>query len=111
MPGLLRTIAIVGGGFCGTVVAANLLRRPPPGPTRLVLIERGGAVGRGVAYADRGFPYLLNVPASRMSASSDAPNEFLEFVQRRIPGASGEDFMPRALYGEYLQELDRKSVV
>ena len=34
-----------------------------------MLIERGGAVGRGVAYADRGFPYLLNVPASRMSAN------------------------------------------
>ncbi len=105
MPGLLRTIVIVGGGFCGTIVAANLLRRPPPGPTRVVMIERGGAVGRGVAYADRGFPYLLNVPASRMSATSEAPNEFLEFVQRCIPGAGGEDFLPRALYGEYLQEL------
>jgi uncharacterized NAD(P)/FAD-binding protein YdhS len=102
---LVRTILIVGGGFCGTVLAANLLRRPPPGPTRLVLIERDGAVGRGVAYADRGFPYLLNVPASRMSANTAAPNEFLEFVQRRIPNASGEDFMPRALYGEYLQEF------
>ncbi len=102
---LVRTIVIVGGGFCGTVLAANLLRRPPPGPTRLVLIERDGAVGRGVAYADRGFPYLLNVPASRMSASTAAPNEFLEFVQRRIPNAGGEDFMPRALYGEYLQEF------
>ena len=102
---LVRTIVIVGGGFCGTVVAANLLRRPPPGPTRLVLIEREGAVGRGVAYADRGFPYLLNVPASRMSANTAAPNEFLEFVQRRIPNAGGEDFMPRALYGEYLQEF------
>ena len=81
------------------------MRRPPAGPTRLVLIERSGAVGRGVAYADREFPYLLNVPASRMSASSAAPNEFLEFVQRRIPGAGGEDFLPRALYGEYLQEF------
>jgi uncharacterized NAD(P)/FAD-binding protein YdhS len=102
---LLRTIAIVGGGFCGTVVAANLLRRPPRRPTRVVLIERSSAVGRGVAYADRGFPYLLNVPASRMSATSAAPDEFLEFVCKRIPGAGGEDFLPRALYGEYLQEF------
>lgn len=105
MAGLLRTIAIVGGGFSGTVLAANLLRRPPAGPTRLVLIERGAGVGRGVAYAERGFPYLLNVPASRMSANSLAPQEFLRFAQERIPKATGEDFLPRALYGEYLQQV------
>lgn len=103
--GLLRTIVIVGGGFSGTLVAANLLRRPPRGPTRLVLIERSHNVGRGVAYAERSFPYLLNVPAGRMSASSDAPRQFLEFVQDRIPGATAEDFLPRALYGEYLEEV------
>lgn len=105
MAGLLRTIVIVGGGFSGTVVAANLLRRPPPGPTRLILIERGNEVARGAAYAERGFPYLLNVPASRMSASSAAPKEFLEFAQRRIPKVTGEDFLPRTFYGEYLNEV------
>ena len=102
---LLRTIAIVGGGFSGTVVAANLLRRPPAGPTRIVLIERSADVGRGVAYAQRSFPYLLNVPTARMSASSLEPQQFLRFVQRRIPNATGEDFLPRALYGDYLQEV------
>lgn len=105
MAGLLRTIVIVGGGFSGTVLAANLLRRSPAGPTRLVLIERSGTVGRGAAYAERGFPYLLNVPASRMSANSAAPKEFLEFAQRRMPHVTGEDFLPRALYGEYLGEV------
>jgi uncharacterized NAD(P)/FAD-binding protein YdhS len=105
LPGLLRTIVIVGGGFCGTVLAANLLRRPPPGPTRLVLVERADDVGRGVAYRRRQFPYLLNVPASRMSASSAAPDEFLQFVRRRIPRATGEDFLPRPLYGDYLEEF------
>lgn len=105
MSSLLRTIVIVGAGFSGTMVAANLLRRPPSGPTRLILIERAEAVGRGVAYADRTFPYLLNVPAGRMSANAAAPNEFLQFVRRRIPGTTGEDFVPRSLYGEYLQQV------
>ena len=105
MPALVRTIVVVGGGFSGTIVTANLLRRAPSGPTRIVLIERSGHVGRGAAYAQRPFPYLLNVPASRMSATSAAPLEFLEFAQRRIPGASGEDFLPRSLYGEYLREV------
>jgi uncharacterized NAD(P)/FAD-binding protein YdhS len=105
LPALVRTIVVVGGGFSGTIVTANLLRRPPAGPTRVVLIERAGVVGRGAAYAQRSFPFLLNVPASRMSATSGAPLEFLEFVQRRIPGATGEDFLPRALYGEYLREV------
>jgi uncharacterized NAD(P)/FAD-binding protein YdhS len=99
-----NTIAIVGAGFCGTVLAANLLRRPPSNATDIVLIERGSAMGRGLAYADREFPYLLNVPAARLSADSADPLQFLRFAQRREPDADGEAFLPRSLYGEYLQE-------
>lgn len=43
------TLVIVGGGFCGTVLAANLLRRPPSDATDIVLVERGPVMGRGVA--------------------------------------------------------------
>src|ERR1700733_4636554 len=100
-----NTIVIVGAGFCGTVLAANLLRRPPPDATDIVLIERGAEMGRGVAYAAREFPYLLNVPAARLSADSRDPLQFLRFAQRRMPDAGGEDFLPRALYGDYLQEV------
>jgi hypothetical protein len=70
-----------------------------------VLIERSAALGRGVAYAQRACPYLLNVPAGRMSASSHAPQEFVQFAQRRIPDAEAHDFLPRALYGEYLEKV------
>lgn len=101
---LLRTITIIGGGFSGTALASHLLRQTWRGPTRIILIERSGAIGRGVAYAQRRHPFLLNVPASRMSACSKSPLEFLRFAQRRIPDAQGEDFLPRAMYGEYLEE-------
>jgi uncharacterized NAD(P)/FAD-binding protein YdhS len=100
----LRTIVIVGGGFCGTVLATMLLRRPHAGPTRLVVVERGPHIGRGVAFAQRDHPYLLNVPTGRMSANPDDPLEFLRFVQRREPDVDAESFVPRALYGDYLEE-------
>ena len=100
----MRTIVIVGGGYCGTALATMLLRRPPATPTRLVLIERGVHVGRGVAFAARDFPYLLNVPAGRMSANPADPLEFLRFMQRREPGTDAESFLPRAWYGDYLEE-------
>jgi len=106
MAGIMaNTLVIVGAGFSGTVLAANLLRRPPPVATDIVLVERGPAVGRGVAYAARELPYLLNVPAARLSADARDPLHFLHFAQRRVPDASGEDFLPRALYGDYLQDL------
>ena len=41
-------------------------------------------MGRGVAYAAREFPYLLNVPAARLSADSRDPLQFLRFAQRRV---------------------------
>jgi uncharacterized NAD(P)/FAD-binding protein YdhS len=100
-----NTLIIVGAGFSGTVLAANLLRRPPPDGSDIVLIERGPVMGRGVAYAERDFPYLLNVPAARLSADSRDPLQFLRFAQRRLAAAGGEDFLPRALYGDYLQEV------
>lgn len=96
---------IVGAGFSGTVLTANLLRRPPPGLVRLVLIERTTSIGRGVAYARREHPYLLNVPASRMSASSAEPLQFLKYIQRSEPRATADDFLPRASFGDYLEEF------
>jgi uncharacterized NAD(P)/FAD-binding protein YdhS len=81
-----------------------LLRRPHASPTRLVLIERGPRIGRGIAFATRDFPYLLNVPTGRMSANPDDPLEFLRFVQRRQPDVDAESFVPRAWYGDYLEE-------
>src|ERR1700722_19463321 len=103
------TLVIVGGGFSGTVLAANLLRRPPPEATDIVLIERGSAMGRGVAYAARELPFLLNVPAARLSADSQDPAQFLRFARSRLPDADGEDFLPRAMYGDYLEEVLRQA--
>jgi uncharacterized NAD(P)/FAD-binding protein YdhS len=100
-----RTLLIVGAGFSGTVLAVNLLRRVKSAPMQVVLVERSSVMGRGVAYAAREFPFLLNVPAARLSADSKDPLSFLRFAQRRLPHTDGEDFLPRSLYGDYLQDL------
>ena len=101
---MARTVIIVGAGFSGTVLAVNLLRRETAQISDIVLIERSGDMGRGVAYAQRDHPYLLNVPAARLSADSREPLQFLRYARTRLPGVDGEDFLPRALYGDYLQQ-------
>jgi uncharacterized NAD(P)/FAD-binding protein YdhS len=98
-----RTRVIIGAGFSGTLVAANLLKSQHWTATQIILIERSASVARGKAYADRSYPYLLNVPAGRMSADPSSPLDFLTFAQHRIPDATAEDFLPRALYGQYLE--------
>src|SRR5712672_3027790 len=53
-------VAIVGGGASGTLVAVQLLRRAR-GPFRIALIERSGALARGLAYGPAEPCHLLNV--------------------------------------------------
>jgi len=95
-----RHVVIVGAGFSGTALAINLLRNASA-PLCIHLIDRE-QIARGIAYARRPFPYLLNVPAGRMSATAEDPDEFLRFARRRLPRAGAADFLPRELYGDYL---------
>ncbi len=98
----VRTIAIVGAGFTGTLVAINLLQLEHARPLRILLIDRN-EFGRGLAYASRRYPYLLNVPVGCMSANSADPLEFLAFVQRELPLETAHSFVPRVIYGDYLR--------
>ena len=100
----MRTIAIIGAGFSGTTLAVQLLRAAPPALDTVYLVERAeGRVG-GVAYRTRSASHTLNVPAGRMSAFEDEPDDFLHFVRLREPALTGGSFVPRRLYGEYLAE-------
>src|SRR3984885_4710598 len=105
----MTTIAIVGAGFSGTLLTLHLLRRCPP-PTRLVLIERNSQFGRGLAYATGNASHILNVPASRMSAFHDRPNDFLEWLSSQPESETGTavgpgTFAPRRLFGAYIRAL------
>ena len=98
-------IAIVGAGFSGTALAVQLLTRLNQGHStlRVTLINRHPELGRGVAYGTHSPSHTLNVPAGRMSLFPDRDSDFLEFAQSIDPGIHGGDFVPRSLYGKYLE--------
>lgn len=94
-------VAIVGGGFSGLLTLLHVLRRAPD--AEVVVIERTPRPGPGLAYGACGPAHLLNVPAERMGAFPDDPRGFFTWLEARQPGRfHPHDFVPRALYGEYL---------
>lgn len=101
------TIAIIGGGFSGSMVAAHLLSRATC-PLSVKLIERRPVVGQGVAFSTSLDCHLLNVPAGKMSAFADDPDHFLRWLQRQNEGIApvkADTFVPRKLYGQYLRTV------
>lgn len=100
------TVVVVGGGFSGSMTAAQILRQAEAAgtPVRVVLVERQGVVGDGLAYGTRDTAHLLNVPAGRMSAWPDRPDDFVQWATRRHGPVAASDFLPRPWYGEYVRE-------
>ena len=104
----MRKVAIIGGGFSGTVTAINLVRLSRAA-LDVVVINNGFPLGRGIAYSTRQAEHLLNVVARNMSALADQPSHFVEWLRTRheyadMPEAQlREQFIPRRIYGDYLQ--------
>jgi uncharacterized NAD(P)/FAD-binding protein YdhS len=99
-------IAIIGAGFSGTLLALHLLRRCP-GSVRIHLIERSPRFGRGLAYSTGNLSHVLNVPTSRMSASHDRPDDFLDWLrQDGNPSAASvtpDCFVARKVFDDYVR--------
>ena len=106
----MRHIAIIGGGFSGTMTAVNLARLCEV-PLRVTVINHGYPQGRGVAYSTRRPEHLLNVAARNMSALPEHPNHFIEWLRTRTeftdtPEAElRETFVPRRIFGDYVRSL------
>ncbi|NMG08415.1 FAD/NAD(P)-binding protein [Brasilonema sp. UFV-L1] len=98
-------IAIIGGGFSGSLVAANLLQNATI-PLTIKLIEHHSAIGRGVAYSTPVDCHLLNVPALKMSAFADEPDHFLNWLHSNgHESVSASTFVARKIYGDYIQAV------
>lgn len=104
-----RAIAIVGGGFSGSLLALKLCAARPD--WRVTLIEPGDRPGRGLAYGACAPSHLLNVPVSRMETGLTP--RFADWLSARggmdeaLAESGGEisaAFAPREFLGQYLAE-------
>ena len=106
------TIAILGAGFSGSLVAAHLLKTANR-PLTIKLVERHPQVGRGVAYSTQNPRHLLNVSAGNMSAFPDDPSHLLRWLSYNRSALAGffpdgfdaSSFIPRAVFRLYLQSI------
>jgi len=100
-----HSVAIVGAGFSGLLLALQLVRKGPPDLT-VALIERTPGFGLGVAYATHNPEHLLNVRAHNMSPFPDQPRGLQDWLEQET-GAPIDDgaFVSRATYGRYLRTL------
>ena len=111
----MRTIGIIGGGFTGTMTAVQLIQQSQE-PIHIILIDRRKNLNRGVAYNPYSKVQLLNVIASKMSAFPDKPEHFVNWVMAKDAFCDKDEaviansFMPRYLYGEYLEEIWSETV-
>ena len=100
MTGRIDSVAIVGGGFSGAMLAARLAERG----VSSTLINRTPDFGLGVAYSTPFEGHLLNVRSARMSALADRPDHFVRWLEDYAPDHADPDgFAPRLIFGRYVQ--------
>ena len=106
------TVCVVGGGFTGVAAAIACLARIER-PFRLVVVEPGLSLGRGVAYGAHHPLHLLNVRARDLSVRASQPGDFLNWAFRQLDQGENHEglheglahtFLPRQLFGEYVRE-------
>lgn len=106
-------VAIVGGGFTGAVVAANLARNAASDGASIVIFEPRTRLGAGLAYDTANPAHRINVPAARMSLVPDDPDDFLNWLAaKREPrndtealAADGNLYVRRVVFGRYVGEF------
>lgn len=103
----MKDVMVIGGGAAGAAVFGELLERPDAGVVHWI-VDRAW-LGRGVAYATTDDRHLLNIRANGMGLFVGQPEGFLHHVANRIPAVRDTDFLPRRLFGEFIEsQLRRK---
>lgn len=106
-----KSVAIIGAGLSGSLLAINLLNCSFKDKIEIFLIESSKKrFGRGVAYSPNSIYQKLNVPAKGMSLFPENPNHFVDWwkANERTYFYLGEtyeenSFFPRFIFGDYLE--------
>lgn len=96
-------VAVVGGGYSGSLTTAHLLLHSALAGRRIALLHGPTRPGRGLAYGTWDDNLLLNVPAGNMSAWDGQHLHFVQHLQRIDPSLHEGSFVSRRLYGDYLE--------
>jgi len=105
----MPNIAIIGCGAAGAALFGALLSRDASGTVHWVA-GNPPCTGRGVAYSTPHDHHLLNVRAGGMGLYPDADESFVEYSARRRAGSRPTDFLPRGLFGEYIESQLHKRI-
>lgn len=116
----MSRIAIIGGGFSGALVLANLIENAND-VFAVEWFNNTETLGIGVAYGTQNPEHLLNVRADRMGAFADNPAGFYEWLLSETGKEKTKElnakiiiregsFLPRMLYGAYLQDIVQQSL-
>ena len=74
-------IGIIGGGFSGAMLARHLLNSEQN--IEIYIFNNDAKFGRGIAYQAQIDSLLLNVPAGKMSAYSNQPDHFVDWLNKK----------------------------
>lgn len=96
-------VAVIGSGYSAVALALNLVDLLPP-TTKVSLVGKAAVQGKGIAYSTKAECHLLNVPAGRMSLFADRPNHFTAWLGGQGYPWTGNDFVPRRIYGTYVRD-------
>jgi uncharacterized NAD(P)/FAD-binding protein YdhS len=105
----MPTIAIVGGGLSGALLAWQLVHRGPKGMS-IALIEERDRLGLGQAYSTDEPAHLLNIPVGRMTALPGRPAAFADYLAGRDDLPAGDEplaeaYAPRLTFGQFIGSL------
>lgn len=105
----MKATAIIGGGASSAIALLSLLKKKSP--QRVTIFEKKNPMGCGLAYSTQSAHHVLNVRAAHMSLLIDEPGHFCAWLKAKKLPFQADDFVPRSLYGNYIQDTVQKKII